>query len=64
MDNETIGDTTELTYIFEWDDVGRMRKSDEIGDLSQLDVEPTLTIEDIVQVGRADPNCTVRVEIQ
>lgn len=57
MEKSTIGDDVRTKYEFEWDD--HTRTSDEIGDLSEAGL--SCSIEDIADVGREDPDCTVRV---
>ena len=56
MSNATIGDGVATVYEFDWQN-GPTRTSDEIGDLETIDA----TIADIVELGRDDPDCTVRV---
>lgn len=58
MDNATIGDGAAPLYQFEWDD-GRTRTSDEIGDLDAAGFD--FTVEEIVDIGRDDPDCEVRI---
>lgn len=58
MDGATIGDDVTPVYEFDWQD-GLTRTSDEIGDLEAAGLDCTL--EDIIDVARDDPECTVRV---
>lgn len=55
MEKSTIGDDIAALYRFEWDD--RTRTSDELGDFAEAGLDAT--IDDIVDLGRADPDCTV-----
>lgn len=57
MANATIGDDISTLYEFEWDDT--TRTSDELGDFEEAGL--SVTMEDIVDVGRDDPECNVRV---
>lgn len=53
----TIGDDLDPLYEFDWGD--RVRTSDELGDLDVLD--ENITLEEIVEFGRADDDCEVRI---
>lgn len=57
MAGATIGDDATMVYRFDWGD--HSRTSDEIGDLSVLDAG--VTIDDIVDVARDDPDCEVEL---
>lgn len=56
MAGATIGDGFETLFEFDWEN-GPTRTSDEIGDLSEFEA----TIDDIVDLGREDPECEVTV---
>jgi len=58
MANATIGDDISTLYEFEWAN-GRTRTSDELGDFEAAGID--VTIDDIVDVARDDPECDVRV---
>jgi hypothetical protein len=56
MDSATIGDDMRVVTEFDWENAPT-RTTDEIGDLAEAGFD--CTIEDIVDVARADPECTV-----
>lgn len=56
MERATIGDDIRTLYEFDWED-GPTRTSDEIGSLDAFEA----TLDDIVAIGRDDPECEVRV---
>jgi len=58
MDNVTIGDDVQPVYEFEWDS-GLTRTTDELGDFEEAGFE--FGLDEIVDLGRDDPDCTVRV---
>lgn len=58
MEDSTIGDDVRTKYEFEWED-DRTRTTDEIGDLAEAGL--SCDIDDIVDVARDDPDCTVRI---
>jgi hypothetical protein len=57
MDIASIGDGVTTLYEFEWDDM--TRSTEEIGDLEEAGF--SCGISDIVDVARADDECTVRI---
>lgn len=57
MDGVSIGDDVEMLYEFDWGD--HSRTSDELGDLQEAGFDATL--DDIVDVARADPDCEVNI---
>jgi hypothetical protein len=57
MDDASIGDGVRTVYEFDWGN--NCRTTDEIGDLSILDCD--CTIDEIVDVARADNECDVSV---
>lgn len=58
MSGATIGDGVATIYEFDWEN-GPTRTTDEIGDLEAAGLD--VTIDDLVDIGRSDPECTVRV---
>jgi hypothetical protein len=58
MASATIGDDVTPLYKFDWDDAPS-RTSDELGDFDEAGID--LTIEDIIDVARDDPDCEVTV---
>lgn len=56
MDSATIGDDMRVVTEFDWND-GQTRTTDEIGNLKEAGFD--CTMDDIVEVARADPECTV-----
>lgn len=58
MEGATIGDDIQPVFEFDWRD-GDTRTSDELGDLEEAGC--SCTLDDIVDVARDDPECTVRV---
>lgn len=56
MGSATIGDDVRTLYQFDWGD--HSRTTDEIGDLSVLE---DVTLDDIVDVARGDPECEVNI---
>jgi hypothetical protein len=58
MENSTIGDDISVQYEFDWQD-GLTRTSDELGDFEEAGLD--VTVEDVVDVARSDPDCEVRV---
>ena len=58
MENATIGDDIQPVYEFDWED-GLTRTSEELGDFEEAGL--SCSLDDVVDAGRDDPDCTVRV---